>query len=136
MDENEVSINEIETPIYDALASDDLNEKNLEVDDLLEEEVRPADVIFKHPHQILTNKQIQLLFRKQAWLAKEKAALKERGEDEETAEELTPTEKSAIDLFILRARGQHSKAKVLTAKDRTARKAKRRISKQSRKANR
>lgn len=139
MDENEVKNQELETPVYEEVTADDLKEKIEEVAEEVfdeNEDVRPADVVFKHPHQILTNKQIQLLFRKQAWLEKEKQARKERGEDEEGAEELTPTEKSAIDLFILRAKHQHSKPKQLNAKQRTAKRLKRRMTKVSRKANR
>jgi hypothetical protein len=143
MDENEVTNNEFETPVYHTKTDEELKEKIEEAAKEVfgesteeVEETRPIDVVFTHPQQILNNKQIQLLFRKQAWLEKEKQARKERGEDEQGAEELTPTEKSAIDLFILRAKHHHSKPKALSTKQRAAKKVKRKLTKQSRKANR
>lgn len=134
MEENVEKNQNIETPVYEVSNES----KNFgEIDDLIsEDEKRPEDVVFKHPQQILTNKQIQLLLKKQAWLEKEKKARVERGEDEGSAEELTPTEKGAIDLLLLRMRLHKSKPKQLTAKQRTAKKAKRKETKKSRKANR
>lgn len=120
MDENEVKNQQIET------------QEVTEVIEVAEPEVI-KDVVFRHPQQILTNKEIQNLFRKKAKVDEENAEREKRGE--EPVEGLTPTEKGAISLFILRAKHHRSKPKMLTSKQRSALKAKRKASKQSRKIN-
>ncbi|HTH30832.1 MAG TPA: hypothetical protein VL946_05745 [Lacibacter sp.] len=123
MDENEVKNQEIET------------QEITDVIEVAEPEVEEIkDVTFRHPQQILTNKEVQNLFRKQAKVNEENAEREKRGE--EAVEGLTETEKGAIKLFLLRARHHGSKPKVLTAKQRTALKAKRKASRKSRKINR
>lgn len=106
--------------------------------DILTEELEKVeeikDVAFRHPQQLLTNKQIQSLFLKKGKIDEENAEREKRGE--EPIEGLTETEKGAITLFLLRARSHGSKPKQLSTKERTARKAKRKTSKKSRKLNR
>jgi len=123
MDENEVKNQQIET------------QEITEVIEVAEPEVEEIkDVVFRHPQQILTNKEIQNLFKKKAKVDEENAEREKRGE--EPVKGLTETEEGAIKLFILRAKHHGSKPKVLTAKQRTALKAKRKASKKSRKINR
>jgi ABC-type oligopeptide transport system ATPase subunit len=74
------------------------------------------EVVFRHPQQILTEKEIQIL------LTKEK-------------EELTEIESKAIKLFLLRAKHHGSKPKVLSGTQRAHRKVKRKLAKKSRKIN-
>jgi hypothetical protein len=123
MDENEEKNQQSETQeITDVI----------EVTEPVVEEIK--EVVFRHPQQILTNKEIQNLFKKKAKVDEENAEREKRGED--PVEGLTPTEKGAISLFILRAKHHGSKPKKLSAKQRTAVKAKRKTSKKSRKINR
>lgn len=121
MDENEVKNQEIETQ---------------EITDVIEvAEPEPIkEVVFRHPQQLLTNKEIQNLILKKAKVDNENAEREKRGE--EPIEGLTETEKGAITLYLLRARSHQSKPKQLNAKQRTALKAKRKASKKSRKTNR
>ena len=123
MDENEVKNQPIKT------------QEITEVIEVAEPEIEVIkDVVFRHPQQILTNKEIQNLFRKKAKVEEENAEREKRGE--EPVEGLSETEKGAIKLFILRAKHSGSKPKKLTSKQRTALKAKRKASKKSRKINR
>lgn len=126
MDENEVKNQQEETDAINAVE---------QLNDILTEELNEIkDVVFRHPQQILTNKEIQNLFRKKAKVDEENLEREKRGE--EKVEGLTEIEKGAITLFLLRARHQGSKPKKLNKKQRTALKAKRRTSNKSRKINR
>jgi len=124
MDKNNVKNQEIETQ---KITVDAIEQAINEIDEI-------KDVVFKHPQQILTNKEIQNLFKKKAKVDEENLEREKRGE--EKVEGLTETEKGAISLFMLRARHQGSKPKKLNKKQRTALKAKRKTSKKSRKINR
>lgn len=126
MDENEVKNQEIETQ--------EIIKEVDAIEQILNEVEEIKDVVFRHPQQILTNKEIQNLFRKKAKVDEENLEREKRGE--EKVEGLTETEKGAIILFLLRARHQGSKPKKLSKKQRTALKAKRKTSKKSRKINR
>lgn len=84
----------------------------------LVEEVVKQEVKFRHPHQILTNKEIQILIAKKE-------------------EDLTEVEKDAIKLFIVRTKHHGSSPrKVLNTAQNKKKRNKKRIAKQSRKANR
>lgn len=110
-----------------------VNQEITDVIDVIEtEEIK--DVVFRHPQQLLTTKEIQNLFRKKSKVDEENVEREKRGE--ELVEGLTEIEKGAINLFLLRAKHHNSKPKQLTSKERTARKAKRKAAKQSRKINR
>jgi hypothetical protein len=102
------------------------------IDEVMVEDEKIEEVIFRHPQQILTNKQLQNLFKKQAKVDQ----LKSVSENPDEVEDLTETEKGAIKLFLLRARHHNSKPKALSTKQRKALKKKRRTAKISRKANR
>lgn len=107
--------------------------------DILTEEVEKPEikeVKFRHPQQLLTNKEIQILIEKQALVEQARAEKEKNGEDPDTVEDLNPTEKGAISLYLLRARHHNSRPKLLSSKKRKALKKKRKISKNSRKANR
>lgn len=83
----------------------------------LVEEVK-KEVKFRHPHQILTNKEVQILLTKKE-------------------EELTEVEKDAIKLFVVRARHHGSTPrKVLNTAQNKKKRLKKRMTKKSRKANR
>ena len=87
-----------------------------ELENSITEEVKP-ELILRHPQQILTNKQVQFLLTKKE-------------------EEMSETEKGALSLFFLRAKHHNSKPKMLSTKQRTALKKKRKASRDSRKVNR
>jgi hypothetical protein len=122
---------------------EELSEKHLgedfeisteELKEMAEQMAVPQEVKFRHPQQLLTNKEIQILLMKKA---KNDAENKEREEKgEEAIDELSEVEKGAIKLFFLRAKYHNSKPKQLSAKQRTAKKAARKTAKKSRKANR
>lgn len=139
MDENESTNQQIENQdeqlISDAeLAEIEASSLELAADVAQEIEV-PADVNFRHPQQILTNKEIQILFTKKGKLDEENAEREKKGE--EPVEGLTENEKGAIKLFLVRAQHHGSKPKkVFNTRQNKASKKKRRISKASRKANR
>lgn len=124
MDENQKSENQE--------INEELNNVENITEDVVVEEEKIEDVIFRHPQQILTNKQLQNLFKKQAKIDQLKAA----SENPDDIEDLTETEKGAIKLFLLRARHHNSKPKALSTKQRKALKKKRKISRASRKVNR
>jgi hypothetical protein len=89
---------------------------NVEFDETLVEEKK--EVVFRHPQQILTNKEIQILLAKKN-------------------EELNDLEKDAIKLFLIRAKHHNSRPlKVLSKKQNKLKKQKRRTAKKSRKTNR
>lgn len=99
--------------------------------------VEKKEVKFRHPQQILTNKEIQILFEKQAQINEAKAEIEKNGGDPETIEGLTVEEEGAIKLFLLRARNHKSTPKVqFTKRQNKARRKARRTSKNSRKQNR
>ena len=104
--------------------------------DIQTEELEKKEVVFRHPQQVLSNREIQILFNKQAKVSELKAKKEELGEDPDTVEDLTLTEKGAISLFLVRAKNQNSKAKISSTKDRKSRKKARKSSKKSRKINR
>ena len=77
-----------------------------------------VEIKWRHPQQILTNKEAQILLSKKE-------------------EELTEVEKTALKWLVLRLRHHNSTPKkVSSTKQNTKRKLKRRMSKVSRKANR
>ena len=125
MDENEVKNQQIET--QEITEADVIDAAEPEVEEI-------KDVVFKHPQQILSNKEIQYLFKKKAKIDEENLEREKRGED--PVDSLSETEKGAISLFLLRAKHQGSKPKKLTSKKRTLLKAKRKASRKSRKINR
>lgn len=121
MDENEVKNQKIE------------NQEITDVVEVAEPEII-EEVVFRHPQQLLTNKEIQNLILKKAKVDGENAEREKKGE--EPIEGLSEVERGAISLYLLRAKSHHSKPKKLSSKERTTRKAKRKISKKSRKLNR
>lgn len=143
MNENESKNQPVENQEEEQLISDAelaeieasmLNLEN-EVKELEAAQAPPAEVNFRHPQQILTNKEIQLLFQKKGKLDEENAEREKKGE--EVVDGLSETEKGAIKLFLVRAQHHGSTPKQqFTAKQNKARKNKRKISKASRKANR
>jgi hypothetical protein len=72
---------------------------------------------YRHPHQVLTNKEIKIL-------------LSTKKEDQ------TENDKLALSMFMLRLKGHRSRPKPLSAAERAKRKTKRQLAKASRKANR
>lgn len=109
------------------------------VSDVLTEELEKAEkkeVKFRHPHQVLSNREFQILIEKQAAVDQAKAEKEKNGQDPETVEDLTPTEKNAISLFLIRAKHHNSRPKLLSAKKRKVLKKKRKTSRDSRKKNR
>jgi hypothetical protein len=137
MDENESKNQAIETQenlITDAELAE-IEASTVNFSNKITEESAPREVNFRHPQQILTNKEIQILFEKKGKVDQENAEREKKGE--EPIEGLTEIEKGAIQLFLIRAQHHGSKPKLnLSTKQRKARKKKRSISKASRKANR
>lgn len=110
-----------------------------ELSRILTEEISKTEnkeLIFRHPQQVLTNKQIQFLFEKKGLIDQAKKEKEEKGEDPNTVEDLNETEKGAISLFLIRSQRQNSKPKLLSTKQRKALKKKRKMSRNSRKVNR
>ncbi len=88
----------------------------LSSDDFKAEEEIPR-VKYRHPQQILTRKDLDILINTKA-------------------EDLTEEDKSALKLYFIRLKGQNSKPKILSTAERKRRKKKRSVAKQSRKTNR
>lgn len=109
------------------------------ISDILTEEIEKTEnreLTFRHPQQVLTNKQIQFLFEKKGLIDQAKAEKEKNGEDPNMVEDLNETEKGAITLFLVRSRHQNSKPKLLSTKQRKVVKKKRKASRNSRKVNR
>jgi len=78
----------------------------------------PKEVIFRHPQQVLTNKEVQILLMKKE-------------------EDMNETEKAALALYFVRAKHHGSRPlKQLNTRQNKKKRHKRRMSNQSRKANR
>jgi hypothetical protein len=138
MDENESKNQPIENQEEQLITDAELAEieaSTIDFSNEITEQTAPAEVNFRHPQQILTNREIQILFEKKGKLDQENAERVKKGE--EPIEGLTEIEKGAIQLFLVRAQHHGSKPKLnLSTKQKKARKRKRSISKASRKANR
>jgi len=121
-----------------AESNEDISNEVLEsiVKKLEEDVTEKKEVYFRHPQQILRNKEIQILLEKQQQEDNIKEELKKEGKDTSTVELLTLTERNAIKLFFIRARNNNSKTKFLSTKQRRSLKKKRKVSRTSRKINR
>ena len=122
--------------VAEEILPDDIELSESEIDELKRELEKPKEVNFRHPQQMLTNNEIQILFEKKGVIDQQKEEIEKQGGDPNTVEDLTETEKGAISLFLVRAKFHNSKAKQLSSKLRKARKKARKISKKSRKVNR
>ena len=133
MDENE-SKNQEEQLISDAELAE-IQASISSTEDVDTEPLKLQEVKFRHPQQILTNKEIQILFEKKGKLDELNAEREKNGE--EPLDTLTDTEQGAIKLFLVRAKHHGSTPKkVLSTKQNKVRKVRKRLAKASRKNNR